>query len=292
MASAHVGVREAVTALASRQVHATSCAMFENVAAHMVLAEWPWAFASAEATLVDGRPEETVTQFSVANDAALVPAPWYTIATPESMVLGDAFLFTGTVEGYSLTDIEFTLGVDGLLHDGVNAYDYIEALIGSPAHVNADVVTITAGVAQKLRVSERYEYQYALPTDYSNAKYIYNSIYSARPENSQIPYDLSDDGNGGDVLLCDLDEVILSYTKLPASYTNWSPTALLALSYKLAELIAFAVTRDQEIEDKVAKQYQKALNSAIEKDANSQRPDPDPRGETVRVAWSGNSERW
>ena len=300
LAASHIGNTEQITDLASRQRAAVECAKFETLAFHTFLAEYPWGFANAEATLVDDVPVEAISGFTASEDTDTVL--WLAInTTPSGLVSGDVVLLSCTTDhGLTYTDYELKIGTDAdgdlvaLLPDGTNLFTVAGYFTQFPPAAAGDPVTLNSATIQKKPVGDQWAYQYTLPSDMVSSKYLYSDSYRVRPDAPPIPFELSTDNLGEKVLLTDLDGAILVYTKAPSSYTLLPPHAVLALSYKLAELIAFPVTRDAEIEAKVAKQYQRALHSAIEKEANSQKPDIDPRGESMRYAFDAfnGSDNW
>lgn len=302
LAAAHVGATEAITDIASRQRAAVECAKFELIARDIVLSEWPWSFAAGEVALVDEIEPLDVSQLIVREDADTTLWFWLSgDAALEDYPAGTTVTLNGTTAGYTFDDYDFIVGVDAddakvlLLTDGTtNAYATLDALLGSTTPANGATFDVADGTVNKRPVTEAWAYQYALPSDFVVARNIYSESYQWRPDMPPIPFEIVEDTLGARVLLTDLDGAILRYTKAPASYSAMPRTLLLALSYKLAELIAFPVTRDAEIETRCTGLYMRALHSAIEKDGNSQKPDRDPRGESMREGFSdfGGGDDW
>lgn len=303
-ASAHVGVRETIASVDSRQLHALVCLQFESTAVGMFMAEFDWSFSAGEAVLALDSEERGVLTLDVieAVDTTLWFYPMFDyLAGASTLVAGDVIVLDGQVGGYTFDAEEFRVGVDSdgteialLLNTdksatwlaGTNAYDYIDSITGSTAPAGGYSLTAVNTTSVKKPVSDRWAYQYRLPTDYCNARQLYSTGF--RPvAGMPIPYELSTDNNGAVVLLTDLSDARLVYTKTPASYSLLTPTAYNALTLCLAKLIAFAVTRDKEIAKDTERLYNSALHTAIAVEGNSQKPRLDPDLQSMREAFEG-----
>lgn len=306
-ASAHVGVRETITSVESRQLHALVCAQFEATAVGIFMSEFDWSFSAGEAALHLDSEERTVLTLDVhLSDAADL---WFYptfdfLSGAAPFVAGDVIILDGQVGGYTFDAEEFRVGLDdgvasvptlSLFLDtdksatwlaGTNAYSYIDSITGSTAPANGDSLTAVGVTCVKKPVSSRWSYQYRLPSDYCNARQLYGEGFrpvAGRP----IPYELSTDNNGAVVLLTDLPDARLVYTKTPSSYALLPPSAYNALTLCLAKLIAFAVTRDKEIAKDTERLYNSALHTAIAVEGNSQKPQLDPDLQSMQEAFDG-----
>jgi hypothetical protein len=119
LASAHAGVKETITSESSTMLHAVTAAQFEMIALDIVLAEYEWSFANAEAALTIDNQEFTAIELTYTEISPPTvdgfgveyldgDSAFFTLSTDLTTGLaeGDKILITGDINGSEVEDYE------------------------------------------------------------------------------------------------------------------------------------------------------------------------------------------
>lgn len=117
----------------------------------------------------------------------------------------------------------------------------------------------------------RYTYQYAWPSDCLLPREIVQTTRAHDP----VPFEtgLSDDGTTK-LILCDVEDAVLRYTRDLDNMTLWPEVANDALGWRLGMYLAIPLTRNAEMQKACENGFKFSLGQAHAVSANTRRKDP------------------
>lgn len=134
---------------------------------------------------------------------------------------------------------------------------------------------------------DSYAYVYALPTDCVAPRYLYSG-QRVPSEDQKVPFELESLKVGdGTVLVTDLEDASLVYTKRVETVTLWPANFTSAMAWRLASELVYPLAKKAEIAEMAFKRSEYETARAIAQQANSQQEDADP--ETPSVAARSSS---
>lgn len=126
-----------------------------------------------------------------------------------------------------------------------------------------------------------WSYQYSYPSDCVKPRALQTGVrvtHSPTAFKVELSADLT-----SKTIVCDLDEAWLIYTKRITNMALWPVSALIALSYKLAELSALLVTGKEDLKARCAKEYETAEARAKLLDSQNGQDDPEPDSQFIEA---------
>lgn len=147
--------------------------------------------------------------------------------------------------------------------------------------------TARSGTLAAITDGERdgWDYAYPLPADCipDGARYIWSGLRDP-PLESRIPFAIeANDAGDGQILLTDLDEVSLVYTRAITAPGLFPPLFVQALAWKVAAELALGLPVKPQVGLAMDGKYEKALAKAIAASAKAQQRDAPLDGESIRA---------
>lgn len=133
-----------------------------------------------------------------------------------------------------------------------------------------------------------YAYQY--PASCLNFKRVLSG-YRNDDRQTRIPYKIFNDPTHGQLILTDMISAQGEFTLDDNIEQHYSPTLIMAMSFKLASVIAPMITGGDpyKLGDRALKLYEAELSKAMTNALNEEQPEEEPESEMIRArnGWTG-----
>lgn len=120
---------------------------------------------------------------------------------------------------------------------------------------------------------QEYCFRYDYPNDMLTPRYIVNPAGKGKPP---VPYAIEDAGDGTRSVVTNLDQAKMVYTSNVTDPSMWPMHFIQALSYQLAFLIAWPLTKKVNVQDRMDKAWDRALIRSKARDINQEMREPEP----------------
>lgn len=131
--------------------------------------------------------------------------------------------------------------------------------------------------------NSEWDFSYQQPSDCLKPRRILSGIRND-PRDSRVPYRLAQ-SDAGNVIFTDKEDAELEYTLRVEDVTYYPPDFVLALSYRLAGLIAPRITGGDnfQIGERAKNEYKAEISSAARTSLNEEQVEQDPDSEFIRA---------
>jgi len=142
---------------------------------------------------------------------------------------------------------------------------------------------LTLNLIEECPFAEEWKYAYRYPTDCLNLRRILSGIRNDTSK-TRVVFKLSRDGNG-QIILTDQEVAVAEYTENLGSTAFYTPEFTLALSFRLAALIAPRITGGDPFQAKedMLRLYDLEIKNAKKKNINEETSDNRPESEFITV---------
>lgn len=131
-----------------------------------------------------------------------------------------------------------------------------------------------------------WDYAFALPDDCVSPRFIWPADSTPRklyPE-TRTPYKIAKHSEEEtSILLCDIDNPVLEYTARMSNVAAYPSKFAMAMSYKMAEMIAIPITGDANKRREMRALYRAEVGQAEARAMNEQQEDEEPETPSLRA---------
>jgi hypothetical protein len=132
--------------------------------------------------------------------------------------------------------------------------------------------TTTVALADLGTPPEGWGFRYRYPNDCINALEIMSGYARATPEEFKPKFDIQYEANGR-VILCDIEDAVLKYTKRVEEAERWPAYFVEAMAARLASFIAAPLKKDLSTRNDMIQLAEQLIQVAIAASLNEGQPD-------------------
>jgi hypothetical protein len=129
-----------------------------------------------------------------------------------------------------------------------------------------------------------WAYTYALPTDCLAPLYIESGLQHPAPD-QQVPFRVEDDEEEGPVLLTDMEEAELVYTRVTTETGKFTPLFADALAWRIAYELALCLPVKPQVGERMMAMYRAKVNEAAAATLRHSKDTPVPKPASVRARY-------